>query len=270
MKDDLRHDIHRNAAELEREADRARMSLEHTLEALERKLSPGELLDQFLGTMKHNGGDFGRNLLTQVRNNPVPVLLTGVGLTWLISTSDRPPQPAAHGSGPSLGERASSAAAAARGAAGQASSGARSAAEGARGAMGSAAEHTRHALEGMAGSTRHTAQSVAEASRTGMHSLAEGFDYLRREQPLVLGAIGVAAGALIGAMFPATAAEDEWIGERRDETLDRLKEEGQRTVEEAKGAAADAAEAARQAAQPKRAGRADTGGGNEGVASGSE
>ncbi len=252
MKDDLRHDIHRDAAELEREADRARLSLEHTLEALERKFSPGELLDQFIGVMKHNGGEFGRNLSTQVRNNPVPMLLTGIGLTWLMSASDRAPQRAAHGSGPSMGERASSAA------------------EGARGAMGSAAEHTRHALEGMAGSTRHTAQSVAEASRTGMHNLAEGFDYLRREQPLVLGAIGVAAGALIGAMFPSTATEDEWIGERRDETLDRLKEEGQRTVEEAKGAAADAAEAARQAAQPKRAGRADTGGGSEGVASGSE
>jgi hypothetical protein len=256
MKDEFKDDVHKDPAELEREADRARANVEHTLEALERRFSPGQLLDQVLQVVKENGGDFGRNLSIQVRNNPVPVMLTGIGLTWLMAASDRPPRSVGTSTGPSLGSRASSAASSARGAAEHAGETARSAAQGARSAMGSAAESARGALETASEGTRAamdhvtgSAQSMAHATRTGARSMMEGYDYLRREQPLVLGALAVAAGALIGAMIPSSRAEDEWFGEQSDEAAERLKEEARQKATQAKSAAAEAAEAAKDAAK---------------------
>lgn len=275
MKDELKNDMSRDPADLEREADRARANVEHTLEALERKLSPGQMVDQVLHVVKQNGGDFGRNLSTQVRNNPIPTVLTGIGLAWLMSASDRPPpQHSVGSSGPSMGERAGSAASAARGAAGHASDTARSAATGARsalgnaadrvrGALGSASHGTRSTMGSMAGATRSTAHNVAYSSRTGADSLIHGYDYLRREQPLVLGALAVAAGALIGAMLPSTRAEDEWIGEQSDEAAQRLKEQARHTADQAKVAAAEAAEAARHAAGPGRTGESGSDSGRQ-------
>lgn len=271
MRSDFRQDMHRDPAELEREADRARSDLEHTLQDLERVFSPGQILDQVLQMVKRNGGEFGRNLSTQVKNNPVPVLLTGIGVTWLAAASDRPPRQAST-TGPSTGERMSSAASSAQGAAGSVADRTKAAARGARETMSSATESTRSAMGSMSGATRHTAQSMAEASRTGARSLADGYDYLRREQPLVLGALAVAVGAALGALLPSTAREDEWLGEHKERATERLKEEGRQKAEEAKTAAADAAQAARQAAEPKRAGPqgSSAGTGGTGTASASE
>ena len=253
MTNDFRHDMHRNPAELEQEADRARADLEHTLEALEQRLSPGQLLDQALNLVRSDGDGFAHNLSIQVRNNPVPVLLTGIGLTWLAATSNRSAQTTG---GASAGERTSGAASKAGGAASGAAASARSAAHGAREAGGSATDRTREAMSNMAGATRHAAEDMANAvthaSSAGARRFTEGYDYLRREQPLVLGALAVAAGAAVGALLPSTARENEWMGEQSREARDRLKEEGRARTEEAKSAAADAAQAAKEAAEPRR------------------
>jgi hypothetical protein len=44
-----------------------------------------------------------------------------------------------------------------------------------------------------------------------------------QEQPLVLGAIGLAVGAPIGAALPATETEDEWMGHTRDQVKERVR-----------------------------------------------
>lgn len=251
-KDHFKTDIHRDPRELEREADRARAELEHTLEALERRFSPGELLDQGLRMFKSGGSGFGRNLADQVRNNPVPTVLTGIGLTWLMAASDRPP-PAYRGrSGSSLTEKASGAASAgsgaadkARGLAGQArgaASQARGAASHAADSTRAAAERGRAAAENAAHYTQEMSRSVADATRSGARSAWQGYDYLRREQPLVLGALAVAAGAIIGGLLPRSQVEDQYIGEYSDETRDRLKEEARHQMDQAKETAADTAE----------------------------
>jgi hypothetical protein len=281
---EFRDDMHKDPGELEREADLARANVENTLEALERRLSPGELLDQMLHVVKDNGGAFGKNLAIQVRNNPVPVLLTGIGMTWLMAASDRPPQRSGYGMG--LGYDSSvdyGSAMRGKGSAmrDKASAMGSSLSEGASSAADSAratAQHAREAAEGMAGSVREgamhardsarsAAYGLADSSRAGAESLWEGYEYLRREQPLVLGALAVAAGALLGSLVPSTRAEDRLMGEQSDEAMQRLKEEGQRRVDQAKDAAADAAEAARDSVQPKRAGRSDVPGGESGSAS---
>ena len=82
--EDLRRDVRKNPADLEREADRARDAVEDTLHELEQQFSPSELVHRVIDTVTRNGGDFGEKLVAQVRSNPVPTLLTAVGIAWLI------------------------------------------------------------------------------------------------------------------------------------------------------------------------------------------
>ncbi|MFU8817206.1 MAG: DUF3618 domain-containing protein [Pseudomonadales bacterium] len=271
-KEEFKHDMHKDPAELEREADRARANVESTLEALERRLSPGELLDQVLHVVKDNGGAFGKNLATQVRNNPVPVLLTGIGMTWLMAASDRPPRRYAGygyetgygygtGAGHDAGARVEGAMESAQGAGSSAMESARGAASSAthsaRDAASRAGDSARSAAEGARARAESTARGVADTTRASAEGLWDTYEYMRREQPLALGALAVAAGALLGSMLPSTTTEDRMMGEQSDEAAERLKEQGRRGAEQARAAAADAAETARESVQPKRAGRAE-------------
>lgn len=77
----------RTAAELEREVDRERSELAHTIEELQDRLSVGSVIDQVVGAVSRHGGDVGRNLGRTVRDNPLPLILTGVGLAWLMASS---------------------------------------------------------------------------------------------------------------------------------------------------------------------------------------
>lgn len=232
----MKADMHKDPRELEHEADQARNHMEHTLDVLQRRLSPGELLDQVIRTIRQNGGDFGSNLATQVRNNPLPTLLTSAGLTWLIAASSRPPEhdyEYGYGEGSSAGrsvrDRASSAAASAH----------------------EKADHLRDAAY-------RTRSRLSHGSRRSAESVRDGYEYLLHEQPILLGALAVATGAAIGALLPATETEDRLMGETRDETVERLKREGERRTEQAKTAAADVAESAAGAAQRKSRSETDS------------
>jgi uncharacterized protein DUF3618 len=80
------------------EPDRIERDLEHTrarmdshLNALENRLSPGQILDDLMAYFRGSeGADFGRNLMDSVRSNPLPAALTGIGLTWLMASNPRP------------------------------------------------------------------------------------------------------------------------------------------------------------------------------------
>ena len=75
---------------MEREVQQSRADVEETLEAIQERLSPGQMFEQVVDYMRSsNGSDFLRNLGTVVRDNPVPVALVGTGLVWLMLSSSR-------------------------------------------------------------------------------------------------------------------------------------------------------------------------------------
>jgi len=69
-------------------------------------------------------------------------------------------------------------------------------------------------------------------------------DVLDRE-PLILGAVGVAVGAAIGAMLPRTSLEDEYLGEARDQLLEDATEAAREQLDRAQTVAENTWEAAR-------------------------
>lgn len=80
----------REAERIEDDLGRTRARLDATLGELQARLSPGQLLDEALGYVKQSGGaEFGRNLMDNVKGNPLPVALVGIGLAWLMAGGGR-------------------------------------------------------------------------------------------------------------------------------------------------------------------------------------
>lgn len=241
--DNLRSDVHKPPEQLEREADSARSAVEGTLAELERRLSPGEMLDRVMDMVKRHGGEFGENLLTQVRSNPTATIVAGVGVAWLMAASKRPPpQRPAHvdRANGSMFDRASSAA-----------DSIHSTASATADSLHRTAEHaydaTADAAQRAADATRHAADRMATASRTGMRGIADGYDYLCREQPLVLGAIAIAAGAALGALLRPTPLEDELLGDVGEAARSRLRSEAEARTDDLRTTAESVVETVRDA-----------------------
>ena len=67
------------------EIEQTRSQMDSTLEAIEKRLTPGELLDQGLNYLRNSGGrEFISNLGASVKGQPLPASLVGIGLAWLM------------------------------------------------------------------------------------------------------------------------------------------------------------------------------------------
>ena len=76
-------------ATIEKQIDAKRADIGRTLDALEQRFSPGQMVDQTLGVVRDNGGEMAQNLGRQFRDNPMPFVLVGVGVLWAIAAQGR-------------------------------------------------------------------------------------------------------------------------------------------------------------------------------------
>ncbi|HWL66911.1 MAG TPA: DUF3618 domain-containing protein [Geminicoccus sp.] len=75
----------KSSNEIEREVENSRDQVRRTLAELSERMSPGQLVDQAMDYMKtSNGTELAQNLGRQVRDNPLPLLLVGAGIGWLM------------------------------------------------------------------------------------------------------------------------------------------------------------------------------------------
>jgi hypothetical protein len=124
-------------------------------------------------------------------------------------------------------QRAKDAAEGARHAAGEAYDRVR---EGARD-IGHRAEESFHTL---ARRTQETGERIQATARDQAHRVEDRFNETLEQNPLVLGALAVAAGAAVGAILPRTAKEDQLLGSARDELLHNVKETAQSAASKGK------------------------------------
>src|ERR1700756_3703978 len=76
--------------QLEQEAEVTRWRLSQTLEELRGRMTPGQAVDQLLDYTRNGPtGEFLRNLGREVRENPMPLVLIGIGIAWLMIASSR-------------------------------------------------------------------------------------------------------------------------------------------------------------------------------------
>jgi ElaB/YqjD/DUF883 family membrane-anchored ribosome-binding protein len=111
-------------------------------------------------------------------------------------------------------------------------------------------------LSGLAGdaqrAVRETSQQFVE---TAYSSAQSGVSFVLEDQPLLLAAIGLAAGATLGALIPATSQENRLMGETRDKVAELASETARQKLDELGDAAGEAAERLKNAVK-ERAGLA--------------
>lgn len=216
--------------ELELEAEAARARVADTAENIRKKLTAGQLMDEFSNMI--TGGDLSTgmsNLKSQVRDNPLPIALVGAGLAWL-----------AFGKGitASMGSNGSSSSmhGAPRASQGHvqpvnygpdpndsSSSGVGSAMHSVGDQMSSVGDQVRSAAGSVSGAVSDMTDSLSDTADRLKHSMLSGTSNVSNrvsgtagkiadQEPLVIAALGVLVGATVGAMFPASELEKEQLG----------------------------------------------------------
>jgi hypothetical protein len=286
----------RSAADIEADVEKTRVRVAETIVALRESMSPGQVMDQVVDYARSSGGaEFTRNLGVQVRDNPLPVMLIGAGIGWLLLSSGNRAAPAAPSEpqrmlaapsagtsdGPGMMERAAQAGTHMRDGMHQAATGVSSAVghvasgasnvagqaagalSGAIGAVGQAASSVAGAVSSMAGSAASAAGGARDTARAYGHDashaagqgisaaagtmnqmgqqagsigdqLRQGWSRASTEQPMLMGALGLALGAVLGALLPRTQTEDRLIGETSDAVAAQLGAVAQEQYEQAK------------------------------------
>lgn len=229
-----------NVDSLARDADRRRERIEKTLDLLGGKLSPEHIKDQAFDLFREHGGDIASGLQRSVRNNPVPLILTGVGIAWMMMSQREDRQRTEHyrqypqfrqppmdtryipetqafsdrvatdgSSGEAMMDRLGNASDTLRE---EASSSWDSLTESARDARDATGERLDSMREQSAAVSSRLQQQYHSAAHGASHTAEEwASDASRfmREQPLVAGALGIALGALIGGLIPTSSKERE-------------------------------------------------------------
>jgi len=237
----------KNPNELEREIDQQREHIEDLVGALESRLSPGQLFDQALAYSKGHGGEFAQNLGNTLKANPVPAVLTSVGLLWLALWQNRSPAPAATGS-PLKDKLAGSLDSVTQGA-GQTRDSLNRGSHDARDKVADLGDRVSTKAAQTGERLADTAAQTKDALADQAQHLKGSFETLLREQPLVVGALGIALGALLGAALPRTETEDRALGKHSDKLTAKAKELASNGYEQVKAAGRDVADGARQASQ---------------------
>ena len=81
----------RSPKEIEREIEEQRSDLTSNLEDLQDKFSIDTVVRQISDQFREHGGDMGRSISNQVKANPIPLALTGIGLAWLMFGNSQQP-----------------------------------------------------------------------------------------------------------------------------------------------------------------------------------
>src|SRR5215472_2715239 len=78
------------SARLEREAEETLWQLSGTLEELRGRMTPGRVVDQVIDhTRGSPASEFLSNLGRDVRENPMPLVVVGIGILWLLLATNR-------------------------------------------------------------------------------------------------------------------------------------------------------------------------------------
>jgi hypothetical protein len=247
--------------QIEGEIRSTRHDIDRTLDALQTRLSPGQLVDQALGYMKSGGGEFATNFGRTVSQNPIPVTLLGLGVLWLMCSGSSP-RAGGNGRSDEFGDRATGWGDAAMEATRAVAEKTREWGSDATDRTSGAAETARDYAEAAGDTARDYAHTAAETARSVSHR-AERYAHAAWDQgtragqtarhiiddyPLVVGAVGLAVGALAAALLPSTRREDELMGSTADDFKKAAGDLAREQVEPVREVARSAVDAAAEAA----------------------
>ena len=196
----MNHAETRRPEAIQAEIEQTREEMDFTLRQIEQRLNPRELMNQGVDYLRHSGGkEFVTNLRGSVKDNPMPISVTGIGLAWLMAKSRHPGRSAESGvSTEKLSGKM----------------------EGASQKLHGTAQAARERVSRLGESAR----GLGESARHRAQQARGGYERIVQEQPLALGALGLAIGAMLAASVPRTRKEDELMGPAKERLAERAKE----------------------------------------------
>jgi len=254
----------KSAAQIEGEVEETRASVSDTLNALRGKMEPSQIIDEVVDRISEyargsGGVDFARNLGSAVRDNPLPVLLVGAGIGWLLLAKSTSGTPRGAYSEPvrfsgqadtwdqsrsrsddmgqghlsstmdSVHDGATQIAGQVGDAASRAASYAKNAGSAVMGGVSDASAQAAEAIDSLGATTRAGLNSLGEGVDSIRHrasGIAQGatgrMDDLLEAQPMLTGVLGLTLGVALGALLPRTRAEDQLMGEARDSMVNQV------------------------------------------------
>jgi ElaB/YqjD/DUF883 family membrane-anchored ribosome-binding protein len=242
----------RSAEELERDLKRIRSQMDHTLNLIEDRLSPHRLIDRALDHLHGGPGLFASNLGRTIRRHPVPTAMFAAGLAWLLLAErgdkiERPYRRSGGDRAPYHLREASSLSGT--------SPPPQTHFEGEENMSGNwdQSRGNRRGLQDRFSSTlEDTRDRIGQVGSIAQHQVDRartGFEQMLEEQPLVLGAVAIALGAVLGATLPTTRIENRYLGPSRDNLQDRVGEYARDQWERAKSVVSSAGTAAVEQAE---------------------
>ena len=252
--------------------EQTRSTMGDTIDAIQERLSPERLtqqakdvvhdatigrVEQTMSYMTDSAREGGYTLMDTIRQNPIPAALAGIGVGWLVmkvrENADRRAwerhwdRDGAYGrgfqreydpsrsygqyqqgyqyrgsqqSGPSLTDKAQD-------------------------KMGQVTDKA----QDMGGQIQDQAQQVADQAQYQAYRARNWFERTMDENPLAIGLVAVAAGALAGMAVPETDHERMWMGPARDQLVEKAQDVAQTTADKAQRVAQQATDAAKDAAK---------------------
>jgi ElaB/YqjD/DUF883 family membrane-anchored ribosome-binding protein len=291
----------RSSTEIESDIHTTRSRMDATLDELGDRLTARSLLNSALdwwesrGSGGRTGGatkDAYQSIARYVRENPIPSVLLGTGLVWMIidatseeETPSRRESPTYRGTptGSSYsseyvagdqvetGESGGGIAGAAKDKLVQAKETVAEVAGTAKEKVAAWSSAASEAAEGVGRRThevyeqgRSTGVRMSDSIQRGYRSGTEQLEIAMQEYPLAVGLSFAALGALVGVLLPHTRREDQLLGERSDQVVEAAKEKGQELLERGKDVAERVAgsaldEARQQGLTPQVAGETISG-----------
>jgi hypothetical protein len=267
---ELDPDTERRAREIRAEIEQTRDEMSETIDAIQEKLRPGNVVAEATERVKTATTERVRNmvgsasqsaqgamertrhmaddLMDSGRHNAIPAAMIGIGAAWLLidrlRNRDRD-----YDAGYRRDYRSW------RAAPGYnesdeyyRSSGSWKPQYGEYGSEGYGAEGYRYdsgeQSETGESITERTSQAAAQARQAAMRTSRRArnqFQRLMHDNPLMVGAAAVAIGAVVGMTLPETERENEWMGEAKENLVDKAQDMARNAASRAQDAAGDLA-----------------------------
>ena len=275
----------RSSTEIESDIRHTRGRMDATLDELGDRLSARSLLNSALDWWESRGvgsrpvgatKDTYQSFARYVKENPLPSLLVGAGVAWMIIDATTPDEDQTGSIGQRVGPPYNGPDTREFPEKQIASGSARRLAENAKNKLGEAKE----AVSEVAGTVKEKVASVGEAAshtaedmgrraqdvyqqssstvlavgrnlQRGYQSSAEKLENAMEEYPLAVGIGFAALGALVGVLLPRTRGEDELLGEQSDQLVKATKEKGEELLQRGKVVAQRVGESALEEARQK-------------------
>lgn len=242
-------DANKDPSQLEREVEEQRREIGETMRALEDRFSSREIYNQASHYMREHGREFAESFGNSIKANPLPVAITAIGLMWMMvgqRPSTRMPRQSygtgRYGSAGGRGDKLKQAGSQLRERASSAGEGASQTAQQLRERAGEARRSIGDRMSGMREGMSHSMSGMREGMSHSMSGMREGMSHSRErmghalhsgrsnmehwlhDQPMAVGALGIALGAIIGAAMPRTRAENRLFGNIGDQARSKAAE----------------------------------------------